>query len=108
MSQRIAKVESLVRQVVAEELLHLADSARYTVTAVDVSPDMRQADVWIGIIAADKPAEVRLFEAAAEERARVQAALAARMTTKFVPKIHLKHDTGGEYAERISKLIDSI
>lgn len=106
MSQRIAKVESLVRQVVATAIReHVAESARITVTAVDVSPDMRHAVVWLGIVADNS--EV-VFESAKAETAHIQADLAAKMTTKFVPRIDLRHDEGGEHAEHISRLIQGL
>lgn len=108
MSQRIAKVESLVRQVVAGELVRLPDSGRLTVTAVDVSPDMRQADVWIGVIAQQTGGEAKLFETVIDIRPQIQAAVARKMVTKFVPKIHLKHDIGGEYATHIGSVINKL
>jgi ribosome-binding factor A len=35
----------------------------------------------------------------------LQRRVSAAMTTKYVPVIHLKQDTGGEYAENIERLL---
>lgn len=103
MSQRIAKVESLVRQTVAPQMVELmgSEGALVTVTAVDVSPDLRHADIWIGIVNDDE----LVFERVLEQRSELQRQLASVMTTKFVPKINLRHDSGGRYADHINRLL---
>jgi ribosome-binding factor A len=104
MSQRVAKVESVIREVVATALSeHLeADGARVTVTRVDAAPDLRSAVVWIGLLG---EGDSDLWKRVEAERTAVQSALAGRMTTKFVPRLQLKRDTGGEYAQHIEELL---
>ncbi|HSX48412.1 MAG TPA: ribosome-binding factor A [Candidatus Nanoarchaeia archaeon] len=103
MSQRIAKVESLVRQTVAPLLVELMgkEGALVTVTAVDVSPDLRHSSVWVGSVNDDEA----VFERVLEQRPELQRQLASVMTTKFVPKISLRHDAGGRYADHINRLL---
>ncbi len=110
MSQRTAKVESLVQQVVAKGILELleADSARVTVTGVDVAPDLRYAVVWIGVIASDEVAQTALFEKVTKIAGQLQHRLAVVITTKFVPRLDFKLDTGGQYAEHISRLLNNL
>jgi ribosome-binding factor A len=106
MSQRVAKVESLIQQVVATKLIELLerDAAAVTVTRVDAAPDMRNATVWIGLLG-DEPAQNRAWDHLERERWELQEALGAHMTTKFVPRLHFKRDTGGEYAAEIDRLL---
>ncbi len=106
MSQRVAKVESLIQQVVATSLVDLldADAARVTVTRVDAAPDLRNATVWIGLITQGIDGDA-LWAKIEGLRGEIQAAVGAKMTTKFVPRVHLKHDTGGEYAAEIDRLL---
>jgi ribosome-binding factor A len=96
----------VIREVVARELgEHLErDGARVTVTGVDAAPDLRNATVWIGLLG-NSAEQDRLWEMVERERLAVQAALAGRMTTKFVPKLQLKRDTGGEYSQHIEELL---
>jgi|GEM_PF-1904087 len=105
MSERVRKVESLIQQVVAGELTQLPDAARLTITKVQVSPDLRNATVWVGILADDEAVAMQLFTAAAAHRAAFQEAVARKLTTKFVPRLTLERDTGGHYAQQITKLI---
>ena len=106
MTQRTEKVESLVKQTVATALVvELGPAAaRVTVTAVTVSPDLKHAIVWLGIIESDKKRQ-GLFEEVIEVRPALQAAVAKIMTTKYIPKLELKLDTGGDYAEHINRII---
>jgi ribosome-binding factor A len=106
MNQRVGKVESVIREAVAMELGERleSDRAKVTVTGVDAAPDLRNATVWIGLLgtAAEQDA---LWKAVEAQRGGMQAALAQRMTTKFVPRLELKRDTGGEYAQRMDELL---
>lgn len=106
MGQRVAKVESLIQQVVARKLGELLDrdAAGVTVTRVDAAPDLRNATVWIGLLG-DAATADRLWTHVQEERPELQAALGSHMTTKFVPHLHLRRDTGGEYAAEIERLL---
>ena len=110
MSQRTAKVESLIRQVVASELPRLleAKSSLINVTAVDVAPDLRNATVWLGILAKDEAETQKLMTAVQDVRSEIQHELASRMTTKFVSRVHFRLDTGALYAEHINSLLKDI
>jgi ribosome-binding factor A len=109
MSQRVAKVESLIQQTVATAILELLgpDSARVTVTRVDAAPDLRNATVWVGLLGTEA-IQTKLFEALGRHHAEIQAALAARMATKFVPRVYFKRDTGGAYAAEIDRLLKGL
>ncbi|HSX14450.1 MAG TPA: ribosome-binding factor A [Candidatus Saccharimonadales bacterium] len=106
MSQRTEKVKSLLRQRVASELSQAIGpgSANITVTAIDVSPDLKQATVWLGLLGQPKDQEA-LWQSAEAVRPDVQAAVASVMTTKFVPKLVFKRDLSGDYAQHIESII---
>lgn len=106
MSQRIAKIESLIQHVAASTLPELleGDAAAVTVTRVDVSPDMRNASIWLGLLGPESDHE-RLFKRIQGRRPEMQAIVASRLTTKFVPRLTFKLDTGGAYAATIDRLL---
>lgn len=106
MSQRSAKMESLIQQSVATALVNLLerDAAAVTVTRVDAPADMRNATVWIGLLGAPAVAD-KLWTRIEGAQRILQADLSTKLTTKFVPKLHLRRDTGGEYAAQIDKLL---
>lgn len=97
-------------QVVAVNLPELldAEAVRVTVTGVDASPDMRNATVWLGVLGKDDVDRQKMFARVEGLRGELQRRLAARSTTKFVPRIELKLDTGGQYAEQINRLLGTL
>jgi ribosome-binding factor A len=106
MSQRVAKMESLIQQVVAKELVNVLarDAASATVTRVDAAPDLRNASVWIGLLGSER-AQDKLWLQIERDQYALQSALAQHLTTKFVPRLHMRRDTGGEYAAKIDRLL---
>ena len=106
MSQRVAKAESLVRQVVAGAIVEQLgqDAAYLTVTAADVSPDLRHAIIWIGALgsAAQQEKSWQLLTRATSD---IQRALADHMSTKFIPRLEFRSDSGGQHAAEIEQLL---
>ena len=105
MSQRTDKVSSLIKQVIASEITHLPEAARFTVTSVEVTPDLRQATAWIGVLANTDEESDELFETAKSAQKVMQSEVAKKLKTKFVPRVTLERDMSGEYAEHITKVI---
>jgi ribosome-binding factor A len=108
MSERTRKVSSLIHQIAAAELAQLPDSARLTVTGVEVAPDLRHATVWIGVLEGGRVDADKLFAVAVGARDDLQRTVAARLTTKFVPRLKLERDVSGEYADKIGRLIKGL
>lgn len=113
MSQRTQKVAQVVRQAVAAELAQLPAGAYLTITNVDVTPDLRGCTIWVGVSAPHGQDPEALFQqalgkTAGELRRRLQRLVAARLTTKFVPRLSFRYDTGGAYADRIGRLLDNL
>ncbi len=109
MSQRVAKVESLIQQVVALAVTEQFGpaAARITVTRVDAAPDLRNATVWFGLLGAESEQE-QTMEDLNRYHSEFQSALAKKMVTKFVPHLHFRADTGGAYAAEIDRLLKDL
>ena len=109
MSQRTDKIESLIHQLAARGLLEAlgGDAAKLTVTRVTVSPDLRQATIWLGILGTPDEAN-QLFSRAEAERSSLQALVAANLTTRNTPRLTLRQDSSGQYAAQIEGLLKSL
>ena len=109
MSQRVAKVESLIQQVVAAGLNEYleGDAASVTVTRVDAAPDLRNATIWIGLLGKEV-AQERLWRRIENLRGELQRATSSKLTMKYVPHLHLRRDTGGAYAAEIEHLLKNL
>lgn len=103
---RTARVNHLLQQVIATELERLgADDPRLallTVMAVEVEPDLRHAKVWLSSLSDDAKA------ALADDRVRLQAAIAHQVRLKRTPLLAFAADPVVATGARIEEIIRAI
>jgi ribosome-binding factor A len=96
----------LIKEVVSEAILsHLSDpriTGIVTVTRVAVTPDMRNADVYVSVYAASDSEKDRTFEAITHAKSRIQALLAGAMHSKFCPVLRFHKD------EQFQKMLETM
>lgn len=105
-TRRQEKVAQLVKEVVSEAIQrHLSDpriQGLISVTEVDVSPNMRVADVYLSILS-DKQADVnKTFEAIKAAHGKIKTLLAHSLSSKFCPNLEFHID------EKFKKTMDTI
>ena len=97
---------SLIKVTVSDIIQNRLNDPRIegfvTVTEVDVSPDMRNADIYLSVMAANEVIEKRTHIAIQHATKHIQSLLAERMTTRFVPTLRLLKD------EKIKKTLDTL
>lgn len=100
---RVARVNEVLRQVVADELERLADADErlrlVTVTSVEVSTDLRSATVFVGTLGPDAA------EALEERRGRLQRSLAAQVRMKRTPRLHFAADPALAAGARVEDIL---
>ena len=100
---RMARVNRLVQEVVAEELERLRDVderlGQVTVTHVDVEPDLRRAVVLLSSL--PEAAEVALLE----HRVRLQGAIGRQVRMKRVPQLSFSADPAVESGARVEEIL---
>jgi ribosome-binding factor A len=103
------RVNELVREVIAEELRWLKDPAIgfVTITAVDTSPDLRNARIFYTSLGSE---EEQAASAAALERAtpHLRSRLGAQVRLKYTPALTFQVDSSLEYGMRIDALLREI
>ena len=109
MSERIAKLNSLVQQEVATILSRDVEFPRsffVTVSRVEVSDDAENAKVWISVMpATHEEAALKIIKAKIVD---IQDILNKRLVMKFVPKLAFHVDSSSERAAQITKILDSM
>lgn len=109
-SRRQRQVGELLHQEISQLIQHRTQDPRLgfvTVTGVDVSPDLRQAQVYITVLGNDVDAQstlAGLTSAAGYFRRELGQSLALR----HVPLLTFKFDHSLEHGLRIDSLLDSI
>ena len=109
MSQRTEKVQELAREVLGESIAALKDPriGFATVTAVRITPDLRQARVYVSVLGSEegqKSTMAGLKSAAPHLRAE----LGQQVRLKYLPELIFELDTGAEEAERLDALLKRI
>lgn len=105
MTGRMPKVNSLLRQVVAEELERLDDARleMVSVTGVETSPDLRHAVVYCDVLGESdhEPA----LEALQRASRRLQAAVGRQVRLKYTPTLEFAIDPAVVTGERIEGIL---
>jgi ribosome-binding factor A len=100
---RTARIDEVLRQVLAEEIERLADlDERFglaTVTSVDTAPDLRQATVFLSSLGE------ALAEALDEQRKHLQAAIGCQVRMKRTPQLRFSVDPAVEHGAKVDEII---
>jgi ribosome-binding factor A len=112
--ERTARVNEVVREVLADELERLSDPRLgfVTVTGVEVTPDLRQATVYYSALApagadADARAEAarETAEALRSAAAHLQAEIGRQVRMKYTPHLLFREDPAIRTGERVDEIL---
>jgi ribosome-binding factor A len=112
--ERTARVNEVVREVLADELERLSDPRLgfVTVTGVEVTPDLRQATVYYSALApagsdAEAVAEAAKDTAAALRAAtpHLQAEINRQVRMKYTPHLVFREDPAIRTGERVDEIL---
>jgi ribosome-binding factor A len=107
---RIARINEVVREVLGDELERIDDPrlGLFTVTGVEVSPDLRQANVYYSaLIPAQDKAEHEQETAVAlrEVTPQLQAAIGRQVRMKYTPHLVFREDPAIRTGERVDEIL---
>jgi ribosome-binding factor A len=102
------KVNSTLREVIAEEVERLNDSRLelVSITGVNTSPNLRQATVYIDVLGSDDMSGA--LESLRRASRRLQSAIAAQVRMKYTPALEFEVDPGVVGGERIDAILRSL
>ncbi len=106
---RTARLNELIREIVAEELERVDDERLelVTVVAVDVEADLRHAVVHVAALGGGEGDDAMLA-ALGEARARLQKAIGRQARVKRVPELEFRPDEITRSAARIEEILRDI
>jgi ribosome-binding factor A len=78
-----------------------------TVTDVEVSPDMRDAKVYV-LVTGDEPEIKRTLKNLQNAAGFVRQQVAMNLDMRFAPHIHFARDTAEENAARVGRLLNEL
>lgn len=108
MSDRMLRVNSILREVIAEEIERMSDTRLelVSVTGVDTAPNLRTAKVYVDVLNPDGQADaLTALDRAAK---RLQAAVGREVRMKYTPTLSFEIDSGITGGERIDAILRDI
>jgi len=109
-TRRQEKAARVVKEAVSDAISnHLNDpriEGLISVTKVEMTADLRNADVYISIFGKDQAAQNRTFAAITHARSRIQSLVAGKLQSKFCPVLCFHKDEKFKKTLEMMKLID--
>lgn len=105
-TRRQEKVARIVKEAVSDAITHHLNDPRISgfisVTRVDMTPDLRNANVYLSIFGSDEAGQNRAFTAITHAKSRIQSLLAGKVQSKFCPVLHFYMD------EKFKKTLETL
>jgi ribosome-binding factor A len=105
---RMRRVNEAIREVVSAHISEDLSDPRIgfvTVTAVDTSPDLRHARVYVTVLG-DEHARTAALDGLDSSRGFLQAQVGSELTMKRTPTLEFRYDESTDRGIRVSRLID--
>jgi ribosome-binding factor A len=103
------RINELVREVIGAAISTELEDPRIgfvTVTAVDTSPDLRSARVYVSVLGSEREREDTMA-ALRSAHGVLQSEIARQVRLKRTPTLSFHYDDTAETADRIGRLLDS-
>ncbi|MFL6235932.1 MAG: 30S ribosome-binding factor RbfA [Thermoanaerobaculia bacterium] len=110
MSRRTDRVSDLLRAELSDLLLREIHDPRVklaSVTAVEVTPDLRRAVVRISVLGDDAQRQ-EAIEGLRHAKGFLRTELAHRLRTRATPELVFELDRGAEHSQRISDILEGL
>ena len=107
-SERMRRVDEAVREVLSQAITTGIKDPRVgfvTVTAVDTSPDLRHARVYVSVLGDDTQRKLTLA-GLKSAHGYLQRRVAAELRIKHTPTLDFVYDDTSERAARLTKLLE--
>jgi ribosome-binding factor A len=105
MSDRMLRVNSTIREVLADEIERMNDSRLelVSVTGVDTSPNLREAVVYVDVLGEERrEGALRALNGASK---RLQSILGSQVRMKYTPTLEFRIDPGVTGGQRIEEIL---
>ena len=109
-TRRQEKVARVVKEAVSDAITHHLSDPRIegfvSVTRVEMSTDLRNANVYLSIFGRDETSQNKTFMAITHAKSRIQSMVGGRMQSKFCPVLHIYMDEKFKKTLETMNLID--
>ena len=111
-SNRVEKLNSEFRKIIYEVIKNDLNvptiTEMFSVTEVDVSPDIKNAKVYISVYSTNEEKKKATFLGIKESASKIRRGLSSRMRIRYVPELTFFEDGALEYGNKIDKILSTI
>ena len=111
-TRRQKKMSRAVKEAVSNAVRNQLSDPRIegfvSVTRVEMSPDLRKADVYLSIFGTDQRKQKTTFQAVQHARRKIQSIVGEALTSKFCPVIGLHLDENFKKTIETINIIDNV
>ncbi len=108
-NQRLdSEFKRAISDIITNKLMLTDGVAMFTITDVDISPDIKNAKVYVSIYAKSEEERIKAFEKIKNASSEIRRQLAQIMTTRTVPFLRFIEDSSSSYGEKIDKILSAI
>ena len=105
-----AEYQKAVYEVISTSLKNKTNNIKglVSVTGADVSPDLKNAKIYVSILAKNDEEEKATFDEICAHAGFIRHELAHMMRSRTVPELHFFRDESMDYGDKIDRLIKEI
>ncbi len=110
MKHRLERVNEVIKRELSELIsreLNFEPAVLVTIPAVEISPNLKQCNVYVSVIGASYQKSDVITELQ-EHRITLQRELSKRVVLKYTPHLHFKLDDSIERGSRVLKIIQDL
>lgn len=111
-TSRIIRVNELLKREIAEDIHRVFsmtdfDTGSITVTRVEVTPDLKDANVFISIFGHEEERD-DMISFLQRHRQEIVKKMIKRVKLKYTPRLHFKYDPSLEEGDQILSLLNEL
>ena len=111
-TRRQEKVARIVKEAINNAITqHLSDpriEGLVSITRVEMTADVRNANVYISVLGKDEAAQNKTFAAIVHAKSRIQSLISGEIQSKFCPVLHFYNDDKFKKTIETIKLIEKV
>ena len=109
MKHRLQRVNEVIKRELSEIILREVtfEATLVTVQSVDISPDLKNAHVFVSAIGSDAQKKAAIAKLA-DCRQTLQHTLMKRVVLKYTPQLHFELDEAIERGDRVMEILEQI
>jgi ribosome-binding factor A len=108
-NQRLdSEFKKAIYDIVTNKLMLTDGLAMFTITEVDISPDIKNAKVYVSIYAQNEEKKKQAFDKVKNASNEIRRHLSQVMSTRTVPSLRFIEDSSSSYGEKIDRILSTI